>query len=197
MKGGGKMKKNKKYGIGTIGVIIAAILLCVLPMSALAEKGLESGAFTDYFPEAEKASPSNAEKENIIIEEKKASPSNAERKGILPEAKKASPSNAERKELPSGAERSITPEEIEGTWTVDGITTYRFHADGSGALILPEHKYPFRYTIKSDELTLQFDSERIPDAVFIPSVTDDILILERNEETGTAEFTLERTDDLD
>ncbi|MBQ7174218.1 MAG: hypothetical protein IJR62_01995 [Lachnospiraceae bacterium] len=90
---------------------------------------------------------------------------------------------------------ALMAEDLAGTWTIDGITSYRFKADGTGALLLPEHKYPFSFTIEEDELTLEFNAAKIGKAVFTAAVDGDRLTLTREEEAGTAEFVLERTED--
>ena len=105
----------------------------------------------------------------------------------VPETKPAAvPAEVPEKE----AEADIT-----GTWTVDEITNYRFDKNGEGELLLPEHTYSFNYTAEDNELTLEFDSDNIRTAVFTFELEDEKLILKREEETGTSEFTLEKTAD--
>jgi hypothetical protein len=89
---------------------------------------------------------------------------------------------------------AVTAKDLAGTWTIDGITSYRFKADGTGALLLPEHKYPFSFTIEEDELTLEFNAAKIGKAIFTAAVDGGILTLTREEEAGTAEFVLEKTE---
>ena len=89
---------------------------------------------------------------------------------------------------------ALTAKDLAGTWTIDGITSYRFKEDGTGALLLPEHKYPFSFTIEEDELTLEFNAAKIGKAVFTAAVDGGTLTLTREEEAGTAEFTLEKTE---
>ena len=91
------------------------------------------------------------------------------------------------------ADAALKAEDIAGIWTIDGITSYRFNADGTGALVLPEHKYPFDFTLEGDEITLKFDSSKIRDVVFTVKPEGGTLILTREEAGGTAEFTLKKT----
>ncbi len=155
------------------GVLLAAfLLLVILPMSSLAEKGSISGI------SLKKATPSNAETglHGGITES-----------GIGSDlaGKLATPSDMAK----------VSVEDLAGTWTVDGVTTYQFEADGSGSMILPKHTYSFKFTVEDDLLSLQFENSRIGKADFSFAMIGDILKLEREEEAGTAEFTLQRTDE--
>ena len=86
--------------------------------------------------------------------------------------KTATSSNAERDDVTDagsmiGGDYSLTEQiivseavrfntaDLFGTWTVDGVTTYRFDTDGSGALILPEHSYPFSFFAEGNTLVLE------------------------------------------
>ena len=110
---------------------------------------------------------------------------------------------AEPEEVPEtqpAAEPAEIPEkeaeaDITGTWTLDGVTNYRFDEDGVGELILPEHEFPFSYTAEEEELTLLFDDSSSKPVVFTFTLEDDTLILRREEAAGIAEFTLEKTAD--
>ncbi len=96
---------------------------------------------------------------------------------------------------PSMTDAAVTAKDLAGMWTIDGITSYSFKEGGTGALILPEHKYPFSFTIEGDELTLEFNAAKIGRAVFIAAVDGDTLTLIKEEEAGTAEFLLKKTKD--
>ncbi|MBR6044119.1 MAG: hypothetical protein IKP47_00645 [Ruminococcus sp.] len=52
---------------------------------------------------------------------------------------------------------------IVGTWTIDGVTTYRFDEGGEGAMILPLDSYEFRYTIEDDKITIDFKDDALID----------------------------------
>lgn len=89
---------------------------------------------------------------------------------------------------------AIVPADISGTWTIDGVTSYRFEEDGTGALVLPEHEYRFEYSVEENELTLEFESSRISQAVFTITQEGDTITLIKEENAGNAEFILTRTD---
>ena len=77
--------------------------------------------------------------------------------------------------------------------TIDGITGYRFWEDGTGALILPEHKYTFKYTLEEGRLALKFENAKAGRVIFTAALENGRLILVKEEEAGTAEFLLEKT----
>ena len=89
---------------------------------------------------------------------------------------------------------AIVPADISGSWTIDGVTSYRFEEDGTGALILPEHEYLFEYSLEETELTLEFENSRISQAVFTITQEEDTITLIKEENAGNAEFILTRTD---
>ena len=181
----------KKSGMKKTGMIFAALLLLgVLPVSSMAAKGTVSGIST----------PSNAEvysdedelMDGDILNDVTASPSNAEEEpeefdtaSILNDIT-ATPANAEK----TGKENL----DFTGYWTADGVTTYLFDEDGTGALILPEHRYPFSWTADEDRLTLGFEDSSIGEIEFTITVSGGTLTMEREVEYGTAEFKLEKTD---
>ena len=173
------------------GILIVTLLLTAMTsVAVMAEKG-EARFETEEG--IEPATPSNAEKTDVDF-------SNAEL---------ASPSNAGKKEENSGYadpatssnakkdKSAVTPGNLAGTWTIDGTTSYRFDHAGRGALILPEHSYLFSYRIESDTLVLQFDKAGIGTAVFTAEIREDMLMLTRIEQAGTAEFLLERVKTTD
>ena len=114
--------------------------------------------------------------------------------GIIPEKPEAVP-EIEPAAVPAEVPEKEAEADITGTWTVDEITNYRFDKNGEGELLLPEHTYSFHYTTEDNELTLEFDNDNIRTAVFTFELEDEKLILKREEETGTSEFTLEKTAD--
>jgi len=193
-----KMKWIKK-----ISILLAALLvLVILPMSAMAEKGTDSK--TTIRTSAVKATASN-------VQRKKATPSNAEREELkdgelendlkpkteVPFAKDLKPAETTAVQaavLPMIEAGSIE-EELAGIWAADDVTLYQFDEDGTGALILPEHEHAFRWTVDEDELTLKFNSGRIGKAVFRFELEGDSLLLERIDDSGFAEITLEKTAD--
>ena len=94
--------------------------------------------------------------------------------------------------LPETGEK-VTVKDFAGTWTIDGITSYRFREDGTGALILPEHTYTFKYTLEEGRLALKFENAKAGRVIFTAAPENGRLILVKEEEAGTAEFLLEKT----
>ena len=198
----------KKTWMKRISIVLAALLLlAVLPMSAMAEKDSKTGT-------GAKATASNASKEVATasdayedgelldgevhddlppVEEEEAA-LNEDIIPAEPEAVSATKPEAVPAEVPEKAEETAEAD-ITGFWTLDGTTNYRFEEDGIGALVLPEHEFSFSYTVEEDELTLEFEDAGIDPAVFTFTLEDDTLILQRVEEAGIAEFTLEKTAD--
>lgn len=201
--------KNK---IKKISFLLAALfLLACVPMTAMAEKNTKAKIATpsdmeeDFEVEDGEESDlidSEDEEEDLVVNEDDGTEdavSDPEEE-LLPEEMKAAPAEKEtavedsavRAALPkTGA--TLTAKDLAGIWTIDGITSYRFNADGTGALVLPEHKYPFDFTLEGDEITLKFDSSKIRDVVFTVKPEGGTLILTREEAGGTAEFTLKKT----
>lgn len=198
----------KKHTIKKMGILLAALLLLIcLPMPALAEKASFSNT----------ATPSDMEKEEEIEEpgeEPEAEPEDEAEEGGLTvetgdpeEDPEEEPAIEEVKAVAVTVAETIAPdatkaqaavvteEDIAGTWTIDGVTSYRFKEGGKGALILPEHRYAFVYTLEEDELSLKFESAKIKKAVFRVSLEGDDLILTKEGGEGTAEYLLERIAD--
>ncbi len=193
-----KNKWMKKISI----VLAALLLLAVLPMSAMAETESKAGPGvkeTESDASKEVATSSDAYEDGELLDgEVHDDLPPAEEEALTDDLNPAEP--AEVPETKPAAVPAEVPEkadeaDITGTWTVDGITTYRFDEDGEGKLILPEHEFSFDYTVEDDELTMEFEDTGINTAVFTFTVEDDTLILKREEEAGTSEFTLEKTAD--
>ena len=180
----------KKSEMKKTGMIFAALLLLgVLPVSSMAAKGTVSGIST----------PSNAEMysdegellDGDILDDVTASPSDAEEE---PEEFDEAPIVDDITATPANAEKTEKENpDLTGYWTADGITTYLFDENGSGALILPEHRYPFSWTADGDRLTLEFEDSSIGGIEFTITVSIGTLTIEREVEYGTAEFKLEKT----
>ena len=180
----------KKSEMKKTGMIFAALLLLgVLPVSSLAAKGAVSRIST----------PSNAEMysdegellDGDVLDDVTASPSDAEE----PEEFDTAPILNDITATPANAEKTVKENlDLTGYWTADSVTTYLFDEDGTGAMILPEHRYPFSWTAEEDRLTLEFEDSSIGGAEFTVTVSGDTLTMEREVEYGTAEFKLEKTD---
>ena len=210
----------KKYWVKRISFVLAAfLLLAVLPMSAMADKGTKPK--TGVRVTGVKATGSDLARQTTGFSgagHKKATPSNAEKESFpdgkaidgLPKEKsgEAGLVNDRKPQETAAAVMPVptavqalktevwpTKEDLAGLWTIDDVTSYRFSKDGTGALILPEHKYPFGYRLKEDQLTLKFESGKINKAVFTITLEEDTLTMIREEDAGIAEFVLERADD--
>lgn len=66
---------------------------------------------------------------------------------------------------------------LEGLWTVDGVTSYRFERGGKGAMELPDRDFAFTYTVENGVLSIDFKDEMATDAQYSYSVSDDTLVL--------------------
>ena len=186
----------KKQMFKKVSIVLAAfLLLTAMPLSSLAEKG-DDVSVPQIFS-VEKASASDA-----VME--KATSSDAYEDGelldgiisndIVPAEEEEVPAAVPAtEEIPVPA--AEVPADISGTWTIDGITTYRFEEDGTGALVLPEHEYIFSHTVEDNKLTLEFENSKIDPAVFTITLEGDTLTLVKEEDAGAAEFVLEKTDD--
>ena len=172
----------KKHKIKMVSLLPAALLLLLaVSVPAMAEKGMDISA--------KAATPSN-----MVKEDPEVLPGTAGTVLTGAEITAETAAAAPAAEVPKkGA--VITSEDLAGTWTIDGVTSYQFKKGTTGALILPEHKYAFKYTLEENELTLKFESAKIKKAVFQVSLEGDTLIFEKEEAAGTAEFVLEKVKD--
>ena len=162
-------------------VLAAALLIAAAPVTALAGKTLrQSGSEQAVSPsDAARIEDEEIPDEDEILE---ATPSDAEDEEIIP----ATPSDAEEV-----LDEKETDLDITGTWTLDGVTSYRFDGDGTGALLLPESEYAFTYRLEGEALTIDFESVRAHDGTYRAGMEGDRLILAGGEGTigVTYEFT--------
>ena len=168
-------------------VLAAALLIAAAPVTALAGKTLrQSGSEQAVSPsDAARIEDEEILDENEIPDEDEileATPSDAEDEEIIP----ATPSDAEEV-----LDEKETDLDITGTWTLDGVTSYRFDGDGTGALLLPESEYAFTYRLEGEALTIDFESVRAHDGTYRAGMEGDRLILAGGEGTigVTYEFT--------
>ena len=134
------------------------------------------------------------EEDRVVVSESRSSEEelpDAE-EGLKAGADALSETKAAAATLPEAGEK-VTVKDLAGTWTIDGITGYRFREDGIGALILPEHKYTFKYTLEEGRLALKFENAKAGRVIFTAAPENGRLILVKEEEAGTAEFLLEKT----
>lgn len=174
-------------------VLAAALLIAAAPVTALAGKTLrQSGSEQAVSPsDAARIEDEEIPEDEEILDENEipdedeileATPSDAEDEEIIP----ATPSDAEEV-----LDEKETDLDITGTWTLDGVTSYRFDGDGTGALLLPESEYAFTYRLEGEALTIDFESVRAHDGTYRAGMGGDGLILAGGEGTigGTYEFT--------
>lgn len=177
-----------KHFIQKLSIMLAAaLLIAAAPVTALAGKTLrQSGSEQAVSPsDAARIEDEEILDENEIPDEDEileATPSDAEDEEIIP----ATPSDAEEV-----LDEKETDLDITGTWTLDGVTSYRFDGDGTGALLLPESEYAFTYRLEGEALTIDFESVRAHDGTYRAGMEGDRLILAGGEGTigGTYEFT--------
>lgn len=81
--------------------------------------------------------------------------------------------------------------DIAGNWEMSSCT-YRFEEDGSGSLILPNKSYPFKYTVTSDQLVIDFESDAVFDSVYTFSLSEDTLVLSGSSGTTGGTYSLTR-----
>ena len=168
-------------------VLAAALLIAAAPVTALAGKTLRQAGSEQAISPSDAARIEDEEilDENEIPDEDEnleATRSDAEAEAIIP----APPSDAEEV-----LDEKETDLDITGTWTLDGVTSYRFDGDGTGALLLPESEYAFTYRLEGEALTIDFESVRAHDGTYRAGMEGDRLILAGGEGTigGTYEFT--------
>lgn len=75
---------------------------------------------------------------------------------------------------------------IVGTWTTDGVTTYKFNNDNTGRLIVSLAEYEFTYKITDNKLDIDFKNEKFTDPQYTYYFEDHKLVL--NGDNGTFTF---------
>jgi len=68
-------------------------------------------------------------------------------------------------------------DELRGTWTLDQVTVYEFDGKGHGALLLPQKRYAFDYTIDGNRLRIAFRDISADDASYVYEANKDSLLL--------------------
>ena len=166
------------------GIILAAILLfATVPPSSFAKNGTATPSEierdydeTDETYDTDYTVDTDETEEEIYGEE--ATPSEIKRQN----SDVATPSTISKETL----------EDLTGDWSLDDVTRYSFKENGKGTLILPRHKYNFRYTIDAETLTLDFENDSIDTVTFNYSMVDGNLLLERHEEFGSSYYELHK-----
>lgn len=208
----------KTHWFKRISIILTALLLLLaLYVPAMAQKGTGRKAATpsnmekEEIEDMEEEEPEDEEdpdgysddgnvlpdlqeeEDRVVVSESRSSEEelpDAE-EGLKAGADALAETKAAAATLPKAGEK-VTAKDLAGTWTIDGITGYRFREDGTGALILPEHTYTFRYTLEEGRLALKFENAKAGRVIFTADLENGKLILVKEEEAGTAEFLLEK-----
>lgn len=79
-----------------------------------------------------------------------------------------------------------------GSWKTDGGTKYKFDGKGKGALITSLSRYEFSYTIKKNNIYIDFLTDKAKDASYEYSIEDTKLTIKGIDNTdGTYTLTKE------
>lgn len=68
-----------------------------------------------------------------------------------------------------------SPEDVQGSWTLDGVTTYEFSDDSTGALKTDTDDLMFSYTVEGNVLSLDFENDSVNDASYACNIDGDTL----------------------
>lgn len=79
-----------------------------------------------------------------------------------------------------------------GIWKLDSVTKYTFDGSGSGCMIVSDSEYKFSYTLKDDELKIDFISESAKDSTYEFYIDENKLtLLSKDDNKGSYELTKE------
>ncbi|WP_031553544.1 DUF5640 domain-containing protein [Oribacterium sp. FC2011] len=201
----------RKLTIKLASLTLAAILLLsAVSLSSFAENGADTQTGTDIEASINDTLGNEAEtdKETDIVSDmetgsdiksESATPSEivkideSDDEGLSEQ--EATPSEIKKHSAKVATPSTISKETLEdltGDWSLDDVTRYSFKENGKGTLILPRHKYNFRYTIDAETLTLDFENDSIDTVTFNYSMVDGNLLLERCEEFGSSYYELHK-----
>ena len=82
--------------------------------------------------------------------------------------------------------------QVEGTWVYDEYTQYEFDGKGNGCMCLEEYHY--EYSIKNDQLLLDFKDSSVHDCAYTFSVKDNTLTFVGGEGTTGGTYKLSLTE---
>lgn len=86
-----------------------------------------------------------------------------------------------------------TGDAFRGTWDLDGTTKYEFDGTGSGAMVLPDSSYVFRYAVDEEAGTISIDfaDDKVNDYTYAYTLQDKTLTLSggNGKESFMYEFT--------
>lgn len=79
---------------------------------------------------------------------------------------------------------------LNGTWTTDGVTIYEFDGKGKGTMRVPASNYDFTYIIHDNQIYIDFKDEKAKDSDYEFSIEDNKLVFKGiKATTGTYTFT--------
>lgn len=78
---------------------------------------------------------------------------------------------------------------LKGKWKFDEITSYRFDADRTGALVLPDAQYAFTYQFKHSVVMIDYVDEDITDGIYRFERKGNTLVLTSEDGSDGTSFT--------
>lgn len=81
-----------------------------------------------------------------------------------------------------------------GTWVYDENTVYRFGEDGRGCMEIGDGDFAYTYTVKGNEVSLDFEQVALHDCTYTFKVKGNTLTLVGGEGTVGGEYELRRSD---
>lgn len=76
-------------------------------------------------------------------------------------------------------------DKLVGLWDSDGNTKYEFDGKGKGKILVPMAEYVFSYSIKGNDVSIDFINEKATDAVYEFNVSGDKLELRNKSKTDS------------
>lgn len=86
------------------------------------------------------------------------------------------------------------PLRLQGTWKYDEYTQYEFDGNGSGCLCFEDLHYEYTYTVKDNELRLDFKDDSVRDCTYTFSVNGNTLTITGGEGTVGGVYELHKQD---
>ncbi len=81
---------------------------------------------------------------------------------------------------------------VEGTWIYDTYTSYEFDGKGNGCMHLEELNYEYTYTVKDNDLKIDFKDNSVRDCNYTFSIKDDTLTIIGGEGTVGGTYDLHK-----
>lgn len=80
--------------------------------------------------------------------------------------------------------------QFHGTWKYDEYTQYEFDGNGNGCMCLENLHYEYTYTVKDNELKLDFKDDSVRDCTYTFSIKNDTLTITGGEGTVGGSYEL-------